>query len=495
MAAIFILMACAVVFGVCTIHWPLVGDPAVMHYVAFLTAHGMAPYREIRDINLPGSFLLDLAVMRTLGGGALAWRIFDLLLLVAATVAMMVIARPADWFAGLLAGVVLATVHGVDGIYNMGQRDFVIAVSILIGYAALFRATRTEAPRWVFLFGLCAGVVTTIKPTFVFLGPLVLAALAVSRRRLALPWRRFLVDGFAGLLIPCLGMLAYLMYERALGAFFRTMTGIAAYHAGLARHSLGFLLLHSISPLEPLFVLWILIGIPEMKRRVSWERLALLIGLACGLFSYVAQGKGYPYQRYPFIALLLLMMAIDLMAATRKTAPMRAGGWIGVAFCVLFLAPNSVWKASRYDWRYTGIVGSLDRNLSLLGGRDLSGQVQCIDTVGGCYNALYNLRIVQHTGFLYDEFLFGPPRLAAIDATRNAFWTSLTSNPPRVMIVVAYLFPSGPPGFKKLKLWPQFNEYLSSHYSLYDQVTPSRPIYWWPRKGPPRRYRIYLLKP
>jgi hypothetical protein len=492
MGASVILLACAAIFGVCTIHWPLVGDAAIMHYVAFLTAHGMAPYREIRDINLPGSFLLDLAVMHTLGGGALAWRIFDLLLLAALTLAMMAIAR--DWLAGLMAGVVLAAIHGADGIFNMGQRDFVIAVAVLVGYAALFRTTRGGAARWILLFGLCAGAVTTIKPTFVFLGPLVLVALAVVRRRQALESRRLLVYEWVGWIVPYLAVLGYLLRERALGAFFRVMTGIAAYHASLARHSLGFLLLHSVAPLQPLVLLWIVIEIPEMKRRVSWERLALLIGAGCGLFSYVAQGKGYPYQRYPLIAFLLLMMAIDFLAATRKPGWMRTAGWAGVGFCVLFLAPYSVWRASRYDWRYTGIVGRLDRSLSAMGGLGLSGQVQCIDTVGGCYNALYDLGIVQHTGFLYDEFLFGPARSGAVAANREAFWASLTANPPRVMIVVDHLFPSGPPGFEKLTLWPQFDDYLDAHYSLYEEVTTSRPTYFWARRDARRSYRIYVRR-
>lgn len=492
LGAAFVLGASAALFVALTIHWPLIGDPAIQQYAAFLATHGMAPYRQIADINLPGSFLLDIAVIHTLGGGALAWRVFDLLLLAAAALAMMEIAQ--DWFAGLLAGVVFAAIHGADGIFNLGQRDFVIAVLVVAGYAALFRATRRGAAGWVFAFGLCAGAAATIKPTFVILGPLVLLALGLSARRQAPRWRGFAGWGVAGWLIPCLGALVYLVRERAVSAFLRTMTGIAAYHASLARQSFEFLLLHSVAPLGLLVVLWIAVEIPEMKTRVNWERLALLIGLACGLFSYVAQGKGYPYQRYPLLALLLVAMVMDLVAAARKTGPMGAAGWVGVAYLVLVLAPCSVWRASRYDWRYTGMVAALDDDLSRLGGPSLSGQVQCIDTVGGCYNSLYDLRIVQHTGFLYDEFLFGPGGVRAIAAYRRAFWNSLVADPPRVVIVVEGLFPSGPHGFQKLKLWPEFDGFLAAHYVLYDEVTPARATYWWARRDPPRSYRIYLLK-
>lgn len=490
-AAAAILLACAAIFVVRTMHWPLVGDPAILHYVAFLTAHGMAPYRQIRDINLPGALLMDSVGMRTVGGGALVWRIFDLLLLAATTLAMMAIAR--DWFAGLLAGVVFAAIHGADGIFNLGQRDFVIAAAIVVGYAALFQATRRESAWWVLVFGLCTGAVTTIKPTFLFLGPMVLAVLALSRSRQGLRWRRWVAYGCAGWLIPYFAVLVYLVRQQAVGAFVRTMMGIAAYHASLARQSFGYLLLHSVAPLGPLVVVWAAIAAPGIRRQVSWEPLALLIGLVYGLFSYVAQGKGYPYQRYPLIALLLLVMAIDWTAATRKAGLMRAGGWIGIAACVLLLTPVSVWKACRYDWRYTGMIGTLESDLNRLGGPALSGQVQCIDTLGGCYNALCDLRLVQHTGFLYDEFLFGDERSNAVAENRKAFLDTLIADPPQVMIVVAGLFPSGPPGFQKLALWPEFEAYLDAHYKLYDEVTPSRPTYWWARKDPPRSYRIYRM--
>lgn len=487
-----ILLACAVVFVVRTMHWPLVGDPAIMHYVAFLAAHGMVPYRQIVEINLPGALLMDTVGLHAVGGGTLTWRVFDLLLLACATLAMMALAR--DWFVGLVAGVVLAAVHGADGVFNVGQRDFLIAVLVLLGYAALFRATRRDAPRWVFLFGLCAGAATTLKPTFLFLAPVVLVALTLVRRRQGREPSRFVGYGLAGWLIPFLAVLVYLMREQAVGAFLRIMTGVAAYHASLARMPLGFLLLHAVAPVGPLVIVWVALGTQHLKLRLSWERLALLIGLVYGLFSYLAQAKGYPYQRYPFLAILLLLMAMDFQAATRKSGWTRAAGSIGIACCVLWVAPLSVWQASRYDWRYTGMVAAIESDLTRLGGPALSGQVQCIDTAAGCYNALYDLRIVQHTGFLYDEFLFGDERSGAIAANRSAFWTSLTRNPPQVIVVVAGLFPSGPPGFQKLRLWPEFDGYLGSHYVLYDEVTPSRATYWWARKDPPRSYRIYLLK-
>src|SRR5439155_1089764 len=56
--------------------WPLIHDVALMHYVAWRIADGAVPYRDLFDMNQPGTYLVQLSVLRTLGGGDLAWRGF-----------------------------------------------------------------------------------------------------------------------------------------------------------------------------------------------------------------------------------------------------------------------------------------------------------------------------------------------------------------------------------------------------------------------------------
>src|SRR5260370_30009121 len=58
--------------------WPLIHDAPLMHYVAWRIQHGAVPYRDVFDMNAPGPYLIHLLLLRTLGGGDLAWRIFDL---------------------------------------------------------------------------------------------------------------------------------------------------------------------------------------------------------------------------------------------------------------------------------------------------------------------------------------------------------------------------------------------------------------------------------
>ncbi len=60
----------------------MIGDAALMHYVVFLMDRGAAPYRDLSEINLPGSYFVEWAVVHIAGGGELAWRCFDLFLTV-----------------------------------------------------------------------------------------------------------------------------------------------------------------------------------------------------------------------------------------------------------------------------------------------------------------------------------------------------------------------------------------------------------------------------
>src|SRR6202451_2546021 len=95
-------IACVGWFAIRTAHWKQVNDPAQLHYLCFLMDHGMAPYRDLLEINMPGIYLVNWGVRHTLGEGSFAWRIFDLSLTGAAAWAMIVIARPYDWLAGVM---------------------------------------------------------------------------------------------------------------------------------------------------------------------------------------------------------------------------------------------------------------------------------------------------------------------------------------------------------------------------------------------------------
>jgi len=109
-------------------HWPWMGDTQIFHYVNFLVGKGMSPYRQIFDLNMPGSYLSDFIGTAIFGSSDLGWRLYDYTLLAILTAAFIFIAVEYDWFAGLYAGVLFALMHGSEGPWQTAQRDQVMTV-------------------------------------------------------------------------------------------------------------------------------------------------------------------------------------------------------------------------------------------------------------------------------------------------------------------------------------------------------------------------------
>lgn len=501
-----VLLACAVPYVLWTWRWPLVGDASLMHYIAFLMDHGMAPYRDIPDINLPGSFLIEWLVIHTYGGGPLAWRLFDLTVLMAMGGAMLAIAWPYDRFAGLFGAVLMMLLHGRDGIFDTGQRDLTLAALVVLGYALLFYARRKRAAWAAGLFGFFMGAAATIKPYPLLLGLILLILAARAERRAGRASGAMLLFGVAGLLLPEAIVTAWLLREHALGAFVHSAWAVDAYFASLGRRPLSYLLIHSFSPLMIPVCIWLVLelveGIERRGRREEngegslrrWERAALLIGVLTALAGFMLQGKGYPYQRYCFVALLLVLMGLDFTQPLVRPGVARALALLGLASGCLFLAPQSLARVRSYDWRDQGSVALMEADLRALGGSKLTHHVQCIDTIDGCSSALYNLQLVSQTGMLSDFLVFGSPAIAEVRDTRAWFLSAVKAAPPWVLVVTGPLFPSGPGDFQKLNQWPEFRATLAANYRLCAQRAPEQLVNWGgmrPRRPP--SYRIYVL--
>ena len=491
------LLISAVLSLVWTIHWPLVGDAALIHYIVFLTQHGMAPYRVLGDMNMPGSFLVESAAMHLFGTGALAWRLFDFSLLGLGAGAFFLIAEARNRLAGLFAASLFALVHARDGLAEGGQRDLTMAVALIGATALLLLAVRRQTLWPAAIFGLLSGLALTIKPTAL---PLSLAQLAIGvwgLRRRGQPWRSPLVAAVLALTLFPLLAFGFLLQQHALSAFLEGLRTIVPYYASLGHRPLGYLLLHSLSPLLAIVLLW-LAALALARPPLDPERALLLCGVLFGLLSYVVQARGLPYYRYPLLAFLLPLMALDLTRLASALSPStrlaRALALVALMVGGLWIAPQSAFLIHRYRWQETDFLSSLEQNLNRLGGLQLSGHIQCIDSISGCGATLYRMRLVQSTGVLSDFLLFGPDTIPIVQKTRAELFATLDQQPPKVIVVSSWLHIHGPGDFQKLDRWPAFEQFLAQHYRLDTAWSPTHPMRWWSREEMSASYRIYVLR-
>ena len=514
------LSLCALLYFAWSWRWPLVGDASLIHYIGWLIERGWAPYREIGDMNMPGSYLIEMAAMHLFGMGDVAWRLFDFTLTGAASASFFVITRGTrtvqrdGWLAGLYTACLFILIHGRDGLAEGGQRDLTMAVCLIVATAFLFVAIRRDWPWATVAFGLFSGAALTIKPTAL---PLTIAQLLLAvyvlrkgsrqdesqYRR----WQRPVVAAILGYLVVPGVAFVFLLRERALAAFFANLHGLVLYYSGLGHRPLGFLLLHSISPLLPLVLLWLAV-LALRRRPMDWERAALLCGALFGLVSYLVQARGFPYYRYTLLIFLLPLMAMDFTQALqtqlsdlwRTTAHIRrikAAQWLALAalaFGGFFLAPQSAVLIHRYRWWETDFISSLEQNLDALGGQRLSGHIQCIDSISGCGNVLYRMRLEPANGLLVDFPLFGEDDVPFVQQTRARFFAAMNATPPKVLVVTSALYVDGPGEYRKLDRWPAFQSFLAEDYTLETEWSPIRTARWWSREETPASYRIYVLR-
>lgn len=474
---------CYIVF---TIHWQWMWDTTVMHYIALALDHGKVPYRDIYDINMPGSYLMERWALAVFGSGDLGWRFYEYTLLGTMTLAMIVIAWPWDWLAGLFAGVLFAVQLGSYGPYQATERDEVMTVLIFVAYACLFTAVRKGMPWLVLVYGVATGVAILIKPTVLPLALALLIFVYVAARGRGMKPLPFVLYGVAGLSIALGILLTFILPHGAFSYFLLILGKLVPYYSGLAHPSLWVLIRRSLPAAFLIYLPLALLLACTSARRGNWEMWAIRLGILFGATSYFLQHKGYDYHRIAFVCFGLLWAGLEYTQALRDPGWRRVAGVAGLAFGALFMTPFNARKIRQHH-EVNAAAYALKADLEQLGGSRLQGKVQCLDMVGGCLSALYRLGLVQPTGFTGDMQFFGPDDGKVVPFYRALLMDHLKADPPEVLIVSNDWFQNSTYSFEKLNTWPAFRDYLNAHYQL---VKTEGPYEFYGTMT----FRIYVLR-
>jgi hypothetical protein len=451
-----------------TLHWPLVWDAQVMHYVRFLLSRGLQPYSEITDMNMPGTYLTEGWAMAIFGWGDLAWRIYEFFLIVVLTASTIVIAGRRRWFAGIFAVAFFLAMHASEGPLFAVERDEVMLVLLVAAVAFFFLAVRRNLSWLMLPCGLLAGLAASLKPTSALLDVALLGmAFVLARRRAHQPPVDFLLWGLLGNFTIVALILNFLERHQALSGFIFVLRTVLPAYGHSDNAQAPHLFRHFMPPeLLPLLAIGLIAAVLN-RRPADWERLTLWIAVFAGALSYFLQGKGAPYHRYMFVLFLALWIGWELSEAMYRTTALRLTGIFGVLVLFLIVVPYYVHMIHRDA--HTGIDPArlsvaLDRDLTQLGGDQLQRQVECLDLVNGCLNALYRLRLVGNNGMTGDLLLFDPNGGPATDYYRNWFQLSQNTNPANVIVLGDEWYQGSRPSLDKIDTWPDFAAYLRSEY-------------------------------
>ena len=478
-----------------SLSWPLVHDAPLMHYVAWRIGQGAVPYRDLFDMNFPGVYVLHLLVLRGLGAGDVAWRVFDLgwLSLTAVLIGMFV--APWGRLAAVGAGLMFALYHLAGGAWQAGQRDFLLCAFLLagaLGVARWLESAARERTRVALLGGgLALGAAMTIKPHAIALaaalGALVLlAARPARRRRAAAPAGRGVAAlrtrwaslgmFVAGLAAAPAAVLAWLGAAGALPAWRAiVLEYLVPLYSRLGRGA-------GWSVYRP--EAWIALGAGVVvtlasvlaARRFSARHAVAALGALYGVAHFAAQGKGWEYHLYPLAAFTIVLLFAELEPAlVRRRWPVA----IPLALAVLAaggLLAGKAADASAAGWEHAKaerahrLAGELAARLSP------GDTVQVLDTTGGGIHALFRLGVAEPTRFIYDFHFFHDTSAPAICALREELARGLAARPPRLIVLFEEGWPAG--GYERVDAFVALRERLAG----YDLVRP----------GP--GYRIYAQR-
>jgi hypothetical protein len=117
-----------------------------------------------------------------------------------------------------------------------------------------------------------------------------------------------------------------------------------------------------------------------------------------------------------------------------------------------------------------------------------------MDTAGGCIASLYNDRIVQSTGFIYDCYFLDASE--PVDRKLRArFEEEIHRNPPRFFVVTDSVCFGGARSFDKFSNWPWLSQELSKKYTIKKETHFTTGVRYWSRVEIPYNYRIYERTP
>jgi hypothetical protein len=463
------IVVIAAFYGYRSIHWHMMLDSPVIRYVNFLISHGFRPYVNISDNNMPGAYYTDFLAMKVFGAGDLGWRMYEYFLLIVLAAALIVIAKPYDWLAGLLAAGLFLLFHAPEGPALAVEREEVIVVLLVVGYAAMFTSVRRQIPWLMGVMGVVCGVAVSIKPTFL---PLPLALLLVTAfilQKRAVPWLSYVLWALAGIAAIAGVDLGYLLHFHAWQSFLFVMFKITPAYASLQRLSWVHLMGQVSKPdALLLLVLAAAAGFAHRKNRAAWtwEQWAIAMGVGFGLLSFFVQGKGFEHHRYTYLVLLFLLMSFELLSALRHRGLPRALAVLTIFIVVLGLIPVHMLQLAHQTRGDNEIPDAMQADLQELGGSNvLQDKVICFDMVYGCLDTLYRMRIVQNTGFTGDMLFFSKTGGTAVDYYRTMFWELERKDQATVLIISNHILLEHD-SFDKLQRWPEFTRYLAQNYTL-----------------------------
>jgi len=448
-------------YAIATLEWRMFHDSSIMMYIAFLIGElGYVPYRDIFDMNLPGSYLIYVIIGHLSGYSDIGFRIADLIFLGIISLGSVLILRKVSWRAAWAAPVIFGILYLGGGPKMSLEREYVMLPFIIFAVVSAVSFDRLPYNLRSFLIGFFFGMAALIKPTVLIGFPAVLiynlitANKAVSRN----PYFYATSVGIAlaGIALPIAAALVYLWRSGVLPDFIDIVTGYWPLYGELS----GFYrILTGLSILKFMLLtlrsfgdygIWAVVGVISVIWYFAFAKtekkmgslVTLLVILSVSYYIYpIFTGQFYFYHWIPFlylISLLCSISAVKFVAGERIPKGLLPISVFILAMIISIKLPSGGFRNIYGDHELEEPWGGrADEIAEVIRSRTGPGDaVQPLDWNSGAAQGLLLARAELATRFVYDFHFYHGTSSIYIMKLRDEFITELENAPPRLIVKI-----------------------------------------------------------
>jgi hypothetical protein len=446
-----------------TLRWRMLHDSPLMLYVSLLIdRYDAVPYRDIFEMNLPGTYLVNLLLAKTLGYSDLAFRVSDLLHLGAMTAVTYLWTRRIHRYITCFSVVFLPLTYLSFGPVMSLQREALALLPFSSALAVAINRWPEDRRLRAAIAGLLLGLCALIKP-FILIGAVPIVIHILRRREGASPepavTSAALGAGAAGFALPLAITLIYLALAGALGPFLDIVRNYLPLYARLTgdhvpvggAERFWYLArmtgwgLREVFWLVPSLCGLVILGCDTRLRGFAWLLAGMM--LAFGVYPSMS-GQFWFYHWLPFTFVAVIAAGACLVSPDGlKSRPIRimarivSVGLLAV-FAVLFVGREvQMARADYRAWRQQAPIvvwnGVPDRIAEYLRANLRPGDtVQPLDWNGGAVHGMLLAEADLATRFIYDFHFYHHTNSPYIERLRREFIEDLASDPPRFIVEV-----------------------------------------------------------
>ena len=442
--------------------WEYQHDTPVMMYITYLyDAYGLLPYRDVYDMNFPGTHVWDYFVAKVFGydDPGIWWaNVLVMALIAGVTVAAL---RGLGRFVGWFAAALYALVYLKFGPEFTLQRDHVALAPLLAGvWLTLAPPARLSFAMRAGLVGVCVALAMTIKPHFLLAAPVLCGSLLWERwgEREDPPSAKALASiplwGAAGIGIIWIAVFAGLAAFGILGAFLDIMQNYIPLYGSLSfdfkpiggidrvqNTVAGFLQMGS----QWLLLLGAVVGLlrffaSDLPSAVVRRKGIVIAALVVTFLLYpAAPGQFFRYHYLPFLCFGSMACALALAPWLRgERLELRVIGAAVLALIVVSLIephwhPRNTFMQPEYMEAKSGAPAAIAEYLDehLQPGDTVQQEDQII---GGVLHGLLKARARLATPFVYDFHFNHHEEELYIQGLKARYLAAMDANKPRFIV-------------------------------------------------------------